>query len=402
MDARPRGASAELARGFVPEIEGLRAFAILAVMLHRFWPQSGPLSRYAHIAELGWMGVDLFFVISGFLIAGILFDSRGQPGYFKNFYARRALRIFPLYYLFVAAVLIVFPLAQGGPYLETEFIRSAGSPLYYLLYLGNVPEMIGYDPPFFLAPVWSLAIEEQFYLLFPLLVAVLSRKAIVWLMVAAVLFAPVFRLGALFIWPDNERVQYLATPSRFDEIALGALLAAALRGLQVRITPRHAHAVLAGAVAVFAIALLSSGLDRTGAFGRVGGYSIVAVTCASVVLWAVVNRRRAGAAALLRWGPLMYVGKLCYGLYLLHRPASFLVDAALARVPLVSPESLWAVAIKVAVAIGLATLSWRLLEQPILRLKDRFVFPDAKKGEPGVPKTDAPVLVAPTPRPNPS
>ena len=399
MDAGLGGPNARLARGFVPEIEGLRAFAILAVMLHRFWPHSGPLSRYAHVAELGWMGVDLFFVISGFLIAGILFDSRGQPGYFKNFYARRALRIFPLYYLFIAAVLIVFPLVEGGPFAKTEFIRSAGSPLYYLLYLGNVPEMIGYDPPFFLAPVWSLAIEEQFYLLFPLLVAVLHRKAIVWLMVGAVLFAPVFRVATLLLWPDNERVQYLATPSRFDEIALGALLAAALRGLPVVLSRGHAHALLGGAAVVFGIALASGGLDRTGTFGRVGGYSIVALTCTAVVLWSVVNRGRSGAAALLRWPPLMYVGKLCYGLYLLHRPASFLVDALLARAPLVAPDSVWAVALKVAVALGLATLSWRLLEQPILRLKDRFVFRDATGGADA--NRDPPVL-APTPRPNPS
>src|SRR5213596_894168 len=96
---------AVVAKGFIAELDGLRGIAILLVIVHRFWPRTGT-GVLADVAGAGWIGVDLFFVISGFLIAGILLDTRGEPGYFRNFYARRILRIFPLYYLFVGGVLL--------------------------------------------------------------------------------------------------------------------------------------------------------------------------------------------------------------------------------------------------------------------------------------------------------
>src|ERR1041384_3740372 len=111
-----------LAKGFIAELDGLRGIAILIVMVHRLWPATGK-GVAGDVAEAGWIGVDLFFVVSGFLITGILLDTKGEPGYFKNFYARRVLRIFPLYYLFIGAVLVAF----HGP----EFSANAGSPIWY-------------------------------------------------------------------------------------------------------------------------------------------------------------------------------------------------------------------------------------------------------------------------------
>src|SRR6478735_6413135 len=121
-----------LTKGFIVELDGLRGIAILMVMIHRFWPRTG-VGFGADVAGAGWIGVDLFFVISGFLIAGILLDTKGEPGYFRNFYARRVLRIFPLYYLFVIGTLIAFSH-------NAEFRQHAGSPFWYLAYLGNIPE----------------------------------------------------------------------------------------------------------------------------------------------------------------------------------------------------------------------------------------------------------------------
>ena len=102
-----------LAKGFILELDGLRGIAILLVMVHRFWPRTG-VGVAADVAGAGWIGVDLFFVISGFLIAGILLDTRGEADYFRNFYARRALRIFPLYYLFVIGVFVVLRATPGS------------------------------------------------------------------------------------------------------------------------------------------------------------------------------------------------------------------------------------------------------------------------------------------------
>lgn len=350
-------------RGFIAELDGLRGIAILLVMVHRFWPRSDT-GLAADLAGAGWIGVDLFFVISGFLITGILLETRGQPDYFRNFYIRRILRIFPLYYLFVGTVLLVF---SSNP----AFRESAGSPFWYLFYLGNVPEgLLGHDVPYWLGPVWSLAIEEQFYLTFPLLVAVLDRKRLTVVLVAILGMAPLVRTVTMVMAPEHERVQYLFTLCRLDTIAVGCLLAICWRSVNVdrhRVWLRQAGIA---ALVVVALVAFVTGLDRTTAWGRIGGYSVVALGCGAIVLLAMLGRD-GRSTAILRTSSLQYFGKLCFGLYLLHRPADTIVSAIAARGGFDGAAS-WLIPIKLAAALALATLSWRLLEQPILRLKAAF------------------------------
>src|SRR5688572_30343267 len=100
--------------------------AILLVIIHHMWPHSGPLYAAYDVVHLGWIGVDLFFVISGFLITGILLDTRGERGYFRNYLARRALRVFPLYYLMVVGAFVLIPWAQGPSFWESEFVQQSG------------------------------------------------------------------------------------------------------------------------------------------------------------------------------------------------------------------------------------------------------------------------------------
>lgn len=351
-----------ITKGFILELDGLRGLAILMVMVHRFWPRPG-VGVAADVAGAGWIGVDLFFVISGFLIAGILLDTRNDAGYFRNFYARRVLRIFPLYYLFVIGVFIAFSANAG-------FREGAGSPLWYLFHLGNIPEGLLDKPvPYWLAPVWSLAIEEQFYLTFPLLVYLLDRRRLTILLMSMIALAPVIRLATMLAMPEHERVQYMFTPCRIDTIAVGCLLAVVVRTVDLdrwRATAQLVAFCVIPSVVVLAIA---SGLERTSPFDRVFGYSLVAVGCASVIAL-VVFARGARSTAVLRWEPLTYLGKLCFGLYLLHRPADTIVSALASRAGL--EGALRLMPLKLAVAVVLATISWRLFERPFLRLKDRF------------------------------
>jgi peptidoglycan/LPS O-acetylase OafA/YrhL len=358
----PSTPRSSITQGFIRELDGLRGLAILLVMVHRFWPRTGQ-GLAADVAGAGWIGVDLFFVISGFLIAGILLETRGEDGYFRNFYARRALRIFPLYYLFVIGVFVVF---SGNP----AFREDAGSPLWYLLHLGNIPEgVLGNEVPYWLGPVWSLAIEEQFYLTFPWLVYFLDRRRLTGVLIAMIALAPAIRAATMLAAPDHERVQYLFTPCRIDTIAIGCLLAVAARTIDLA-RWRERVIVLAYITIPGAVMLgLMSGLARTSPFDRVFGYSIVAIGCASVVALVVLARGQ-GTTAVLRWPPLTYLGKLCFGLYLLHRPADTFVTTAAAQLGI--DRQLWLLPVKLAVAVVLATISWRVLEQPLLALKDRF------------------------------
>ena len=362
-----------LTRGHIAELDGLRGVAIFLVILHHFWPAVGPLVGWKPVIHLGWMGVDLFFVISGFLITGILLDTRGDRGYFRNYLARRALRVFPLYYLMVITAFIVIPWAQAGTFWDTEFVQESGSPLWYLFYLGNVREAItGTEPAYILAPLWSLSIEEQFYLSFPLLVALLERRTLAKVLVGMVVLAPVFRTVMLLLFPENERIQYLATPSRMDVLALGGLLAIAVRSgveLPSRKTVGRAFLALFGAgVVVFLI----DGFDRHNALTRVAGYSLVALTFLCVVTWTIQGRGTLSTAP-LRFGPLQYLGKICYGVYLLQRPAEVVLGRLLAWSGFHIDEGAASlIVLKMLFTFGVASLSWYAFEKPILKLKDRF------------------------------
>ncbi len=349
------------------ELDGLRGIAILLVMIHRLWPRSGALARYQSIAGLGWIGVDLFFVISGFLIAGILLDTKGEADFLRNFYVRRALRIFPLFYLFIGGMLLTFPMLTGG-YAHSAYLERSGSPLWDLLQLGNLPEgVLGKDPPYWIAPVWSLAIEEQFYLSFPWLVRALDRRQLTTVLCGALVLAPIVRTGALLAFPQLDRFQYQFTVCRIDTIAAGCLLALVIR-MPAPAQPRQLTlAVIAAAAVAISIA---TGLDRTSTFGRTLGYSVVALGFAALTL-AVVRARGSAPLAWLRFPPLCYLGKICFGLYLLHRPADTIVGGFAHRLG-ISVDAWWLIPVKIAGAVAFATLTWRLLERPFLRLKGRF------------------------------
>jgi peptidoglycan/LPS O-acetylase OafA/YrhL len=371
--ALPRPALPGRIKGHIQELDGLRGIAIVLVLLHHFWPHTGPLHRFSALAHLGWIGVDLFFVISGFLITGILLDTLGDRNYYRNFYARRALRIFPLYYLFLLAAFTLIPHLQSGRDSAGEFVRQSGSPLWYAFYLGNLREaIVGKEPAYILAPLWSLSIEEQFYISFPFVVACLSRERLRTLLRAMVFLAPAFRLVMFFLVPGNERIQYLATFSRVDVLSLGCLLALEFR------TPRAAPQtwpvgkLFVGLLGAMAAAFALKGLDRMLPFCRIAGYSLVAFTFAALVAWTVVNRG-SKATGWLRSAPLGYLGRLCYGIYLLQRPAEVILVKIGPKLGL-HPESgsVLMLAARCVTAVALATISWYLFERNVLKLKRWF------------------------------
>jgi peptidoglycan/LPS O-acetylase OafA/YrhL len=376
----PHGGTAPAAQaGHIPALDGLRGCAILGVLLlHLTSAMSAPAGAPARLVKqafsIGWTGVDLFFVLSGFLITGILYDARDTPHRLRTFYARRALRILPLYYGFVLLLFAVPPLVGAAAY-ATPWRQQ----LPYWLYVQNVWPMRG-GALDFAGHLWSLAIEEQFYLVWPLLVFTLSRRAMLRVCAACVAGALAFRIASVFAVDEMARVYFL-TPARIDGLALGGAIALVMRtsGGVARLR-RMAPAVLVIAAAVVAAAPLHpSGFAPGGVYMVTVGYTALASLFGAVLVLALDGRASA-LPRLLSSPVLRFFGRYSYGLYVVHVPV-----IGLARLAGVSPDAfagtrwelpalLGYVALMGGASILVALASWTLFEKRFLRLKSRFAY----------------------------
>jgi peptidoglycan/LPS O-acetylase OafA/YrhL len=326
------------------QLDGLRFFAFFAVFLH-----------HAFDASLLWAGVDLFFVLSGYLITGILLKARGDAGYFRKFYFRRFLRLFPAYYLFL---LVVFG------FFAAEYRNSW--PLF-ALYLSNFNTAFHWmEVPRALNPMWSLAVEEQFYLLWPVLVAILGRRGIAWLSVGLVIAAPLIRLWFSLAYADSWP-SYSLLPSRMDLLAAGALLVIAQTSAPARFAkwsrwgPALSVAALASLVGMAMAFPDFRGLSNSPLFNTVG-YDLLLLVMVGVVGYLVEPRRNL-LFRVLSYRPLVYLGTISYGLYLWHGLVLIQVES-LELGPVVSAV------LGLLATISVASISWWLLERPIQGLRD--------------------------------
>ncbi|WP_158750241.1 acyltransferase [Acidobacterium sp. S8] len=229
-------------RGYIAEFDGLRALAVMLVLLVHFGPSARAGSVLWKLESVGWCGVDLFFVLSGFLITGILLDSRDKENYYRQFYFRRTLRIFPLYYAVLFAGLFARLVFHEGSVLRNLFDVS-----WFSAFLGNflVAFRNRMSSAVFLNPFWSLQIEEQFYLLFPFIVKNLHPTALFRVLIVIIVVSTPLRWG-LYIWfPHRALLQYVSTPCHCDGLAFGALLALSLRTAQWRVPSGYVTLVTA-------------------------------------------------------------------------------------------------------------------------------------------------------------
>ncbi|MGC4050099.1 MAG: acyltransferase [Paludibaculum sp.] len=349
----------------IPELDGVRGLAILLVLAVHFGLTANLPEPLYSLLRLGWSGVDLFFVLSGFLITGILLETAGSPNYFRAFYARRALRIFPLYYIYIAAFFFgVLPLAAA----LHRPVPPGPAQGWYWLYLSNWRSALGPDYAF-LSHLWSLSIEEQFYLVWPPLVLWLRRRRLPWLCGALIVAAPILR----FLWRDHQyspEFLYRLTPFRVDTLAWGALLAVTVRS----------DAALAWCLRWGRIAAAMAGAGLTGIFlffgtrnsqpvVAVAGYSLFAILYIFVVLSGYQGWRP------LRFSLLRTFGKYSYGVYVLHFPLVgyfYLAMAPVSKTMGSVPAALAAFLLGSVISLGLAWVSWALLERRFLAWKDRF------------------------------
>ena len=408
-------------RKHFPELDGLRGVAILLVMAsHYSWLVVAPdriLAIARAIASQGWIGVNLFFALSGFLITGILLDSKGRPRYLLTFYARRVLRIFPLFYgvliAALAAVLLV-KLAIPRFYASDRDAHGLYAAMPWLwTYTVNIGMAWWHVNPWLLGHFWSLAVEEQFYLFWPLVVLVSSRRRLfflcMWLAVAALACRLVIT-GLGFPYGVN----YLFTPCQIDPIALGAAAAIVYR-------KRELAPLVGGRIALAARVLLSIGLlllllgPVSGLFSlavsreiinygngaAVGALTVgenpwfldiagtgIAVACAFLVLHLALPGRDL-LSRLFGFRPLRILGGYAYGLYVFHFPVLEISKAIVYRWRWASAAihsgflpSLAFVGINGAVSFLLAYTSYHLYEKHFLKLKKYFPERVAAAGVP--------------------
>jgi peptidoglycan/LPS O-acetylase OafA/YrhL len=374
---KPANAPAHL-----PAMDGIRGLAILFVIaFHCRAPLLDsteiPFPLFSFLG-LGWSGVELFFVLSGFLITGILLDTREDPAYFRIFYTRRALRIFPLYFAYVLLVLGVFQ-AIAVLWLHQN-PWSATNPIYYLTYTFNLKPLGGADDQW-LDHLWSLAVEEQFYLIWPAVVLFCSRarlRSICAVLMAAALGARIYG-GMLSL---NTEWLYRLTPCHMDSLAAGALVAIGVRESRDRLA-RLTRRIMP--LALFSFAVVASN-SRNPVWSdwqmRTLGVSLIALIYGSIVATAATSPEGLLARACC-WAPLRSIGKYSYAMYVLHSAPFRIVAPMLQRMPMTGgflPRP-WLLALKylffpamVAFAYGAARLSYIVLEGPFLRLKDRFPY----------------------------
>lgn len=340
----------------VPELDGVRGIAILLVLGFHFGhvlPHPGN-----ELFGLGWAGVDLFFVLSGYLITRILYSTKEYPGYFVNFYGRRFLRIFPLAFAFLAAYFwIALPLAHHFGY---DLDRNGSDQLWYWAYLANWHNGIHGS----LTHLWSLSIEEQFYLIWPSVVFVMSKKNLQRLCVWLIALPLIFRFLLMGVFHYSILTQGM-TFCRTEALALGALIA--LCG-QVRILPWLAVPAAAG------VLVIAATIGSDGRIMGIYGLTLVAFACAGVVNEVIRGAGSASVASrLLRSSGLRRFGKYSYAIYVLHAPILAATFHIYAKAPTpVRGCILFFVGIALSYVAGWA--SWHLLESRILRLKRYFAY----------------------------
>jgi peptidoglycan/LPS O-acetylase OafA/YrhL len=365
----------------VDELDGIRGIAILLVFVfHAFKRASyftaNPILNYiAKLTSIGWIGVDIFFVLSGFLITSILLQKKGEKDYFKNFYARRVLRIFPLYYLMLGIIIASMSVLEPGS--QTYILERLP---FYLLYQQNWLMAGGDLPSIYLLVTWSLAIEEQFYIFWPFLIYFLPKRALVIVNIGIILLSVFGRIIVALV-SDNPTstlyIAYYSTITRLDTLALGALIAIIFQEStlwQERLKKIAIPALLGATALVLTVVLMPNREELYNNIPiRLTGYSVLAIMGGSSIVISLTHDKSSLLRRFFRNKSLRFFGKYSYALYLIH---PIILQIFL--------DLLWDAKfrgwqayvsylfISFCLTIILSLLSWHLLEKRMLNLKRYF------------------------------
>jgi len=364
-----------LLRSRMPELDSLRGVAVLLVLFFHGFGFTYGVERLSGIPKIlvaatlpGWAGVNLFFVLSGFLISGILLDTRQKPDYYKHFYLRRALRILPIYYAVLFLLAMLSRMGLIARHASWSFLGLSA------LYLANMTELFGVSMQY--GVLWTLAIEEHFYMFWPAFVRSLSRRGVMICAIAICIFCPALRaIYCLFHYDVGKGYTWLYA----DGLALGAVLAAVIRSplgsrrgmWLVSGSLLTASALIFGVGAPFGIFLASR---RLGLILRPTALNVLFAGTVTVVLLIGSSRQK----LFVNRPILQFFGYISYGVYLLHMLVFDLVDHFFPRLAPASltagdfPTMVLRFCIGAGTTIGIAYVSRKYFEDWFLKRKDEF------------------------------
>jgi peptidoglycan/LPS O-acetylase OafA/YrhL len=362
-------------RGWIPALDGIRGLAMLLVLLYHFKGGLDSSSLPQHLlkwfAEFGKTGVDLFFVLSGFLITGILLESRDADNRFVAYYMRRILRIFPIYYLSLFVVFLVVPLLFPDSPVR---LRPTYERVLFLTYLQNWQGNVQPEWPHLLVHYWSLAVEEQFYLVWPVLIFLLSPRKILQIIAGACVFSLALRI-AFMVFHAPADIYYRNTLARMDTLLIGAACAFLLRNDAVVHRLRR-YAAWLWLLPVVLLFIWRAPLPMTPArvtLEKTIGFTAIALCYAGLLVSVVLTMgsksmlQRFFASRMMR-----LFGRYSYGTYIWHLLVAQLVLKAETSVLHVKVPTIVNIPILIAAAIALGMCSYILVERPFLALKRHF------------------------------
>lgn len=349
---------------FYPQLDSLRAIAVLMVIISHWFSKEHFLNRYT---ANGILGVTLFFVLSGFLITGILLKSKHKieegsslSNAFKVFYIRRALRIFPIYYLLLF-VLLIFNLASFRDSFWWHFFYGSN---FYFWIKGAFEGSLSH--------LWSLAVEEQFYLVWPAIILLIPSRFLTYVLLTGILTEVLFRL---LIVTDVSDMGRLLMPGSLDSFCIGGLLAYGRsdnKKWHNFYISKHPWFVIAALILLVTVHLppfrMLSASQSTAfyllyisvAFGIL--ISRVSYNIETLFFKQILNNR-----------VLLYIGKISYGMYLFHNFIPYFYEIKILAI--LEPISMYLIqSLRLLVLVSIASVSWILIEKPFLRMKDKFLL----------------------------
>ena len=348
---------------YMPQLDTLRAIAVILVIISHWFSAEHVFNRFT---SNGTLGVTLFFVLSGFLITGILLRNKtdvqkgfSTSGAFKIFYIRRSLRIFPVYYLLLV-VLVLFNIASVRESFWWHFFYASN---FFFWAKGEFGGSLSH--------LWTLSVEEQFYLIWPAIILFIPVKNLPAAFVLGILTAIIFRF--LVITPQNELGRFLM-PGSLDSFCIGALFAYG-RYLTTATYQRYAKSKnFLVIVAVVLLAFVHTSIYKNANwFFKPDYYFIISISFGVLIDKVADTVTYPPLGIFLNNKILQYIGKISYGIYLFHNFIPFFYGLPLPKS--FEPVSLYIIQIcRFGILIAIASLSWFLFEKPLLKLKDRFSF----------------------------